>query len=215
MKLNNKGMTLMELLISIVLVGIVLTFLFQLLVDLKGETDNNNYAYNNQVNRTEAIYTIEKDLLRYTLLGIEDASTSENFIINFYFQKGSSNKTAVLTVDKKSSLNETNVEVTKYYLRYISATGEKYSWEMKGAEIDLCGLFTYYVDSASNNYYFKMNIYLYNSTYHEGNNKNKNNAVDDIEITYAGEKKDLIIVNGDYLTGNTKTEEKIGICANK
>ena len=35
MNLNNKGMTLIELLLSIVLVGLVLTFLFQLLNDLQ------------------------------------------------------------------------------------------------------------------------------------------------------------------------------------
>ena len=50
MKLNNKGMTLVELLISIALIGIVLTFLFQMLNDLHLETENNNYAYNNQIN---------------------------------------------------------------------------------------------------------------------------------------------------------------------
>ena len=214
MKLNNKGMSLMELLVSIVLVGIVLTFLFQLLVDLKNETDNNNYAYNNQVNRTEAIYTIEQDLNKYALLGVEDKSTGGNIIINFYFRKGTDTKTAVLNTATSTSTNEFGIEDTKYYLRYTSVDAVKYSWEMKGADIDPCGSFNYYIDSASANYYFKMNIYLYNSVYHERNNKNKNNAVDDIEITFAGEKDDLITTNGAYLTGSTKGDKQIGICTN-
>ncbi len=214
MKLNNKGMSLMELLVSIVLVGIVLTFLFQLLVDLKNETNNNNYAYNNQVNRTEAIYTIEQDLNKYTLLGVEDKSTGENIIINFYYRKGNDTKTASLNTAITTSTNELGDEVKKYYLRYTSVDTVKYSWEMKGAEIDPCGMFSYYLDSASGNYYFKMNIYLYNSVYHERNNKDKNNAVDDIEITYAGKKDDLITTNGSYLTGSTKGDKKIGICTN-
>ena len=213
MKLNNKGMSLMELLISIVLVGIVLTFLFQLLVDLKNETDNNNYAYNNQINRTEAVYTIQKDLSKYTLLGIEDKSTGENIIINFYYRKGNDTKTAVLSTSSISTevLGKT---VTKNYLRYTDVSSEKYSWEMKGAEIDPCGLFNYYIDSSSKNYYFKLNIYLYNNVYHERNNKEKNNAVDDIEITYTGAKNDLITTNRAYLTGSPKRDKNIGTCTN-
>ena len=213
MKLNNRGMSLMELLVSIVLVGIVLTFLFQLLVDLKNETDNNNYAYNNQINRTESIYTIEQDLNKYALLGVEDKSTGRNIIINFYFKKGKDTKTAVLKTATNISTNEFGDEVKKYYLRYTSVDDIKYSWEMKGAEIDPCGSVEYYLDSVSNNYYFKMNIYLYNIVYHERNKKNKNNAVDDIEITYAGEKDDLITTNGSYLTGSTKGDKKIVTCA--
>lgn len=215
MKLNDKGMTLMELLISIVLVGIALTFLFQLLADLKNETSNNNYAYNNQVNRTEAIYTIEQDLFSNTLIGLENKSTEDSLIINFYYKKGNATKTAVLETATNTYTDEVlKEEITKYYLRYTNVDGEKYSWEMKGAKIDPCGSFTYYLDLASNSYYFKLNIYLYNSVYHEKNNEETNNAVDDIEITYAGLKDDLVTTNGSYLTGSPKRNKPIGICAN-
>lgn len=215
MKLNDKGMTLMELLISIVLVGIALTFLFQLLADLKNETSNNNYAYNNQVNRTEAIYTIEQDLFSNTLIGLEDKSTEDSLIINFYYKKENASKTAVLETATNIYTDEVlKEEITKYYLRYTNVDGEKYSWEMKGAKIDPCGSFTYYLDLASNSYYFKLNIYLYNSVYHEKNNEETNNAVDDIEITYAGLKDDLVTTNGSYLTGSPKRNKPIGICAN-
>lgn len=215
MKLNDKGMTLMELLISIVLVGIALTFLFQLLADLKNETSNNNYAYNNQVNRTEAIYTIEQDLFSNTLIGLEDKSTEDSLIINFYYKKENASKTAVLETATNTYTDEVlKEEITKYYLRYTNVDGEKYSWEMKGAKIDPCGSFTYYLDLASNSYYFKLNIYLYNSVYHEKNNEETNNAVDDIEITYAGLKDDLVTTNGSYLTGSPKRNKPIGICAN-
>jgi len=214
MRINCKGMTLLELLISIILVGIVLTFLFQLLIDLKGETTNNNYVYNNQLNRTEAIYTIQKDLNKYTLLGLKDSSVENSIAIEFDYIHAGETVTAVLTTDTVSATDEIGENVTKYYLRYKSADGQNYSWEMKGAEIDTCGLFTYYVDTVSNNYYFKLNIYLYNNIYHERNNKEINNAVDDIEITYAGSRADLIMTNGDYLTGNKELEKKIGSCTN-
>ncbi|MBE6156995.1 MAG: prepilin-type N-terminal cleavage/methylation domain-containing protein [Firmicutes bacterium] len=213
MKLNNKGLSLMELLVSIVLVGIVLVFLSQLLVDLRTEIENNDFAFKNQVNKTEAIYTIQKDLGKYTLLGVEDISSGGNIAINFYFKKGINTKTASLVTTsstKESLLGDT---ITIYHLNYTNVDGEKYSWEMKNAEVDNCGLFTYYYDVTSNNYYFKLNIYLYNSIYHERNNKDKNNAVDDIEIVYTGLKDDLD-VNVNYLTNNVTGDKKIGSCTN-
>lgn len=214
MKLNNKGMTLMELLVSIVLVGIVLTFLFQLLTDLEHETENNNYAYNNQVNRTDVIYTIEKDLQKYTLVGIEDASVDKKLIIKFYYLKNGGVSNTTLQSDSTEYKDELGDTKTKYYLRYTSYNNEKYSWEMKGAELDTCAIFNYYVDSNSNSYYFKINIPIYNSIFHDRNNKERNNAVDDIEITYANDKNDLNTTNGNYLTGNSQIEKKIGICTN-
>jgi len=214
MKLNNKGITLMELLISIVLIGLVLTFLFQLLNDLQHETENNNYAYNNQVNRTEVIYTIEKDLNKYTLVGIEDKTVDDKLILHFHFIKGNGLQTAVLESDYNEYTDELGVARIKYYLRYKDYNGLLTSWEMKGAEIDPCGVFTYYVDNYSNNYYFRLNINLYNNPYHERNNKDRNNAVDDIEITYASQKSNLNTLNGDYLTGNTEVQKQIGYCTN-
>lgn len=214
MKLNNKGMSLIELLVSIVLIGLVLAFLFQLLLDVKNETDSNDFAYNNQVNRTEAVYTIQKDLGENDLVGIEDDSSSNKYTINFHYLIKGSVVTAVLTTDYKETKNELGDTVTTYYLRYKDVNGEKYSWEMKGAEIDPCGLFTYYIDSISNNYYFKLNIYLYNSVYHERNNKDKNNVVDDIEISYSGDKSQLVITNSNYLTNSEKGTKQIGTCTN-
>lgn len=212
MRLNNKGLSLMELLISIVLISIVLVFLFTLLVDLKNETENNNFAYNNQINRTEVIYTIQKDLNNYTLIGVEDNSINNNININFYYRSGDGTKTANLRSDVKqiqSNLDNKN----DYYLRYTSFNEEEYSWKMKGASIDPCGLFTYYFNSYSKTYYFKFNIYLYNYPEHDRNNKERNNAVDDIEITYSGNKSDLIL-NDSYLTNNKTGEKKIGSCTN-
>ena len=88
MKINNKGMTLIELLVSIVLLSTVLIFLFQLLNNLKAERENNNYASKNQVNRAEIITAIENDLNKYTLTFIEDKSNNNNLILNFGYLNG-------------------------------------------------------------------------------------------------------------------------------
>lgn len=212
MKLNNHGITLMELLVSIVLVGIVLVFLFQLLTDLQNETENNNYAYNNQVNRTDLIYTIERDLQKHTLKGIKDVSSNDNLILEFHFIDGNNTQITTLKSEYKEYTNNLGDTERKYYFRYTNFENDKYSWEMKGADIDTCGNFTYYLDNLSSSYYFKINIPIYNKVYNERNNKDKNNAVDDIEIVFSGNKSDLITTNGAFLTRNSKVEEKIGKC---
>ena len=216
MKLNNKGMSLMELLITIVLISLVVVFLFILLIDLKDERNSNDFAYDNQVNRAEAIYTIEKDLNTYSLRGIEDvtASNDNKMKINFNYSVGTSTgpnlKTAVLDVSSVESGNKKT-----YYVNYVSADGEKYSWEMKGAELDPCGTFTYNLDN--NHYYFKLNIYVYNTPYHERNNKTLNNNVDDIEISFAGDRGNLetnYTSSYNYLTNTVNGNKNIGTCTN-
>ena len=62
MKLNKKGMTLVEIIISIALISIVLVFLFSLLVDVK---DMNNEASINSdylINKALILKNIEEDL---------------------------------------------------------------------------------------------------------------------------------------------------------
>ena len=216
MKLKSKGMTLIELLITIVIVGIILLFMFTLLNELKNETDNNNFAYNNQTNKVDAIHAVQKDLNNYVLLGIKDVSVND-LKIEFYYLKGNENRTAVLSSSNKTTTNALGKSITKYYLNYYNVDREENSWEMKDAVVDSCGLFTFYkediVEHKLNNYYFKLNIYLYNSNFHEQNNKNNNNVIDDIEITYAGYNT-YLENNTSFLTNSNITNKKIGKCTN-
>lgn len=204
--MNNKGMTLIELLISIVLISTVLVFLFQILIDLRNETDNNSYAYNNQIKRAEIIYTIQNDLNNYALVGITDNSSNDNLILNFHFKNGEQASLTRLETEKKEDA---------YYLRYTSFKGEKTSWKMEGAMIDPCALFTSHVDQNIKNYYYKLNIFVYNEPYHDKNNREVNNAVDDIEISYTGSSEYLDLTNEDYLTNKEYLNEYIGACTNK
>ena len=216
MKLNNKGMSLMEILVTIALISLVVVFLFRLLIDLKDERNNNDFAYDNQINRAEAIYTIEQDLYTYSLIGVEDATSSNsgNIKLNFFYvtgtASGSANKTAVLDVSKT-----TNGGKNRYFINYESADGEHYSWEMKGAELDPCGKFLYNI--SNDNYYFKLNLFVYSNPYHARNNKESNNKVDDFELVFAGPKGNLNTAypsTYNYLTNNTAGNKNIGTCTN-
>lgn len=63
MRLNKKGMTLVELIISVALLSVVLGFLFKIMLDVKYEDDEAGFAIANQVNRAEIIKEIQNDLL--------------------------------------------------------------------------------------------------------------------------------------------------------
>ena len=173
MKNNKKGMTLVELLITIVLISIVLLFLFSLLNDLRSEKDNNDYVSENQINRADAIYTIERDLQRFPLKEINNRS-GNYLIFDFIFIVKDEEKTATL-----SSFIENDV----HYLSYINAEEEKYVWEMKDAIIDQNAKYIYKENDDS--YYFMIHINIYNKI-NTKNNKDNNNYLDDIEISNYG-----------------------------
>lgn len=66
MKLNKKGMTLVEIIISIALISIVLVFLFSLLVDVKDMNDEASINSDYLINKALILKNIEEDLDKTT-----------------------------------------------------------------------------------------------------------------------------------------------------
>lgn len=62
MKLNKKGITLVEIIISIALISIVLIFLFNLLVDVKDMNDEASINSDYLINKALILKNIEEDL---------------------------------------------------------------------------------------------------------------------------------------------------------
>lgn len=62
MELNKKGMTLVEIIISIALISIVLIFLFSLLVDVKDMNDEASINSDYLINKALMLKNIEEDL---------------------------------------------------------------------------------------------------------------------------------------------------------
>lgn len=65
--MGNKGITLMEIIISVGLISVVMLFLFNLLLDMEHESTYSSYLKENQVNRSNIIRTVEEDLLNNKL----------------------------------------------------------------------------------------------------------------------------------------------------
>ena len=113
MKLNKKGITLVEIIISIALISIVLIFLFSLLVDVKDMNDEASINSDYLINKALILKNIEEDLdkadsLKLNACEINDFYTTYPKKINItsmtpYFVKEANEDANVI---KKRQANE-------------------------------------------------------------------------------------------------------------
>lgn len=171
-KMNNKGSTLLELIISIALISVILVFMVRLLVDLNDSETNNKYAKKNQVIRAEILRTIENDLQNKIITNIRDNSTTSNLIITFKFD---GNK-------------ESNINVLKDKLTYKNTAGKTRTWTLKEGYFDITQS---PVDFSQDENIYSLIIDIPVYTTNEFNTKNNNNLLDDILVSYIGRTIDL------------------------
>ena len=113
---KNRGITLIELIISMALISIIIIFLFQLLVDAKFSDNRVDYAREDQQNRAIIIKRIQDDFLdQGGLVGIKDQARSDGLFIYFALYSG---KTTKLTINSNS-------------ISYNDAAGESQTWHLK------------------------------------------------------------------------------------
>ena len=93
--MNNKGVTLIEVLVSVALIAVILIFIFNLLVDLKNEDYMSSSKGIDSLNRTEIIHIIENDFIEKHLNKVEQVSCGSNLCMKFTFNDGSSKDLAV------------------------------------------------------------------------------------------------------------------------
>ena len=171
-KMNNKGSTLLELIISIALISVILVFMVRLLVDLNDSETNNKYAKKNQVIRAEILRTIENDLQNKILTDIRDNSTTSNLIITFKFD---GNK-------------ESNINVLKDKLTYKNTDGKTRTWTLKEGYFNITQI---PVDFSQDENFYSLIIDIPVYTTNEFNTQNNNNLLDDILVSYIGRTIDL------------------------
>ena len=73
MKLNNKGVTLVEIIISVALISIVVVFLFALLIQVNNENSENEVRSSYLINQATFIKQIEEDFIDYKYDGNEQS----------------------------------------------------------------------------------------------------------------------------------------------
>lgn len=113
MKLNKKGITLVEIIISIALISIVLIFLFSLLVDVKDMNDEASVNSDYLINKALILKNIEEDLDNAESLTINSCIINDFYktypkpdkinIDNDYFEKDTTDNETTI---KKRLANE-------------------------------------------------------------------------------------------------------------
>ena len=179
MKLNNKGVTLIELLISVVLVSIIMGFMYKLLLDVTNMQTNDSFATNNQLKRNEIIKTIENDLIDENV-GQPTLSTSGSVTTITY--NNSTNKSYSIKVYSDK------IEYKKYnsLTQNNSTCFKTYTWTAKDCSYDFENASTSYI--VDNSIYIG-NIHINVFTDNDANSDCtgcKNNIIDDIDIHFVG-----------------------------
>src|SRR5574344_1411468 len=114
--MNKKGLSLVELIITIALISVVVIFMYRLLNNINSQIKNPTFAIKNQINRAEIINYIQDDLVNNVVSNIK----SEGNTITIIFKDS---KTSTLTW-------------TANNLKYININGITRSWDMVNCFLD-------------------------------------------------------------------------------
>ena len=169
--MNNKGLSLLELIISISLVSVVLIFFYNIIGDLNNEITNFEISLNNQDERFEVIKTIQSDFnknkdFKNPSITITGNSNYKNIV----FKEGAFVST--LNISKK-----TIDGVSREVIMYTSSTKKKTSWVLeKDVIIGIDDI------KISNDYDSGSYVHIPIYTANNKNNKEKNNLIDDIHL---------------------------------
>lgn len=114
--LNKKGMTLLEIIISIALISVVMLFLFSLLNDIQYESKHSSYAKDFLVSRATIIKDVQEDILNNNITNVMPVNVDTNkTTLNFFVGSDPSNM---------------NLEVESKKITYKNAAGEKESFSL-------------------------------------------------------------------------------------
>lgn len=174
MKLDRKGMTLIEIIISVGLISLVMIFLLRLLVDIRKEQADTAVAYKDSTSRNEIITLIQNELKDQQLISFGFSGRTLRINIG---AEGSSAITKTLTItigndDKSLSLAIPGAETRKW------------TFADETARYEVCGIQSEYVtgDHANSHYYTRLLIPVVFSSSKEDSSSY------DIEVSYIGKK---------------------------
>lgn len=180
---KNRGITLIELIISIALISIVVMFLFRLLIDVRYYDNNIDYNRKNQQTRAIIIKTIQTDFLERKLVGLKDATTNNNqLLVEFRYADGSIGELKIDTESNMQYVSYKNSDGTeKWYLEKVNSS-TKYNVNCVTHSNSI------FTDTDGEFFYLKFTIPM-------DVKASSKNYIDDLEFFYLGEKKDVDINN--------------------
>jgi len=159
--MNKKGLTIIELLLSISIISIIVLLLIRASLSFKNIEESNKYASNDEIARTEIIKEIESDFLKMQLIGLDIIENNNSTTIKFFYEN--TNKELIINQD---SLTYNNI---------------KHKLESKNATYEVCPIYKY--KTISNKYLIQLNIPVLI-------NGENTTSDDDIILTFLGAEKD-------------------------
>lgn len=123
---NKKGMTLVELIVSVVLVSVIIIFLFRMLIDLRNEENKSNSKPTYKITQTVINKNIQNVLLNETVTKVEvnvvsggDRSIRISLANNRYLIISISLDNQVITVEEIDEMAEFGQDVILYERRQL------------------------------------------------------------------------------------------------
>lgn len=137
MKLNNKGFTVIELVLSFLFVTILSISLYQLVVNYKEKSQLESIQSELINFKTKVIIDIERDITKYFLKNMDYCTTTDvtgktkivNKCVDLTFGNGTKKRLQILSETKKDEIKWENggEQTFEYNVPYISYGGIKYS----------------------------------------------------------------------------------------
>lgn len=171
---KRNGMTLIEIMVSVVLISIVMVFIFNLLLDLKQEENISSDKAQDQLNRSVITKTIQDDFLDREIKAINNCNDG-NYIACFRFTFFD-NTYGFIKVDENNF----------YYEQSENPNGDGSSlerWELKTTTYSDDYFYCY---QENGNLYYLQFVFPVVQTI----NVLKSKMVFDIELLFMGEKKE-------------------------
>lgn len=179
MKLNNKGITLIEIIMSIALITIVLVFISLLLIDVKDINDNSKVNATYLIDKALAIKVIEEDLMKYKSITIGKTCDITNiyadYVKNDLEQKNQFSECFEITINDATEENKVAYLGVYYFKSHESYVISYIHGQIERKTTDFKQFDKYNLNSSGEliNEKLKMSITLNNSTYyydgtHEG-----------------------------------------------
>lgn len=121
MKLNNKGLSIIELIITMALLSVILLFMYRMLSEITFQKENEFFASVNQFQRAEIIDTIEKYIEKDNITGYDLSGQTITL-------KKDSSKLYTISIQNEKTIT----------IRNGNNNGTPYNtWDIKGGKIDV------------------------------------------------------------------------------
>lgn len=140
MRKYNRGVTIIEILLSVCIIGIVLLLLFNMLLQVRNEDKNNNIQSNFIINQSTFIKIIEEDIANYGIKAISECKSQEANINDGTIATGNEQDYKCIRIEYGADYLKDNVGfllIYKYYTKYEiedeSYKGKEPKWIIKYA----------------------------------------------------------------------------------